>query len=228
MNSKIIYFILFLLLGFLVQGQETLNYDDEVIVQRSFDSPLKDKYAGEDFTYIEPTPQKTKEAPKDITPPDVSWLASFMNGAGKIILGIIILAIVVLIVKYIIDKEGDFSFRRSPDKKIETLDLISEENIEEFDLEQLLSKALNENDYRLATRFHYLLILKKLSELKLIKLDKNKTNSDYLFEIKNENSRDQFSKISYIYNHVWYGEFSLSPNQFDQVATIFQQFKPQH
>ena len=228
MNSKIVYLILFLFLGVQVHGQETLNYDEEAIVQRSFESTLKDKYTGEDFTYIEPTPQKPKETPKNVKPPDYSWLATFMNGFGKIILGIIILGIVILIVKYIIDKEGDFSFRRSPDKKIGTLDLISEENIEEFDLEQLLSKALNDNDYRLATRFHYLLVLKKLSELNLIKLDKNKTNSDYLFEIKNENSRDQFSKISYIYNHVWYGEFSLSPNQFDQVATIFQQFKPQH
>ena len=228
MNSKIIYFILFLFLGFIVQGQETLNYDEEAIVQRSFDSTLKDKYTGEDFTYIEPTPIKPKEKPNQINSPDMSWLGSFMAGFGKVIFGIIILVIVVLIVKYIIDKEGNFSFRISPDKKIETLDLISEENIEDFDLEQLLSNALNNNDYRLATRFHYLLVLKKLSELKLIKLDKNKTNSDYLFEIKNENSRDQFSKISYIYNHVWYGEFPLSPNQFDQVATIFQQFKPQH
>ena len=86
---------------------------------------------------------------------------------------------------------------------------------------------MQNKDFRLAVRYYYLQVLKDLSNKKIIDYHKDKTNTEYLFEIDNKALRDQFSHLSYIYAYVWYGEFLLDENSFKKAQNKYQSFLKQ-
>ncbi|WP_223034125.1 hypothetical protein [Hanstruepera marina] len=96
-----------------------------------------------------------------------------------------------------------------------------EENINTVNFDDLITSALKQNNYRLATRYMYLKSLKILSKKGIIDWHYDKTNSDYINEITNETTRNRFKRISYIYDYVWYGEFEIDENQFKRNQTDF-------
>lgn len=70
-----------------------------------------------------------------------------------------------------------------------------------------------------------IILLKDLSDKKLIDYHKDKTNSEYLFELKNETQKDQFSYLLYVYNYIWYGEFAINKREFQLAENKYQSFK---
>ena len=69
--------------------------------------------------------------------------------------------------------------------------------------------------------------LKLLTSKDIIEWHFDKTNSEYLNEIKNENTKSVFKRISYIYEYVWYGEFTIDEaaylkniSDFDKINTL--------
>lgn len=96
--------------------------------------------------------------------------------------------------------------------------LSDEEKILKKDnIRHLIDKALQEADYRLAIRYYYLLILKKLKDDKYINYQYEKTNTDYIAEIKPKELKNQFHQITRLYEYIWYGDFSVNKSQY-QVA----------
>ena len=190
---------------------------DDTIKVRQFDDDLSKKYSSDEFIYVDPEPIQKKTE-------NYSWLDALGDFFGNAFPVIIILIAVFIIVRVLINREGFWVFGKSPDKAVKALDLVDEEEIENLDIDLLLSKALEDKNYRLAVRYYYLNTLKKLSAINLITIDKDKTNSDYLFEIKDLNSRKEFSKLSYIYDYVWYGEFKLDDVRFQQIQKAFNNF----
>jgi hypothetical protein len=91
--------------------------------------------------------------------------------------------------------------------------------IPESELERLLKEAISRNDFRAAVRIYYLILIKELSERNWISWRKEKTNHDYLREMKVEEYRPAFRKVTTIYETVWYGERSID-------AAIFQNINP--
>jgi hypothetical protein len=77
----------------------------------------------------------------------------------------------------------------------------------------------------LATRFLYLKSLKILTKNNIIEWHFDKTNSDYLNEIRNAETRQLFKKASYVYDYVWYGEFPLDQQQFEYNQQHFVQLQ---
>ena len=61
-----------------------------------------------------------------------------------------------------------------------------------------------------------------MSDKNLIEWDVEKTNSDYLYEIKNQAQKDDFSYLSYLYNYIWYGEFELDEATFVKAKNAFE------
>jgi len=106
-----------------------------------------------------------------------------------------------------------------------TIDSIhfTEETLSVTNFDKLIKKALKNNNYRLATRYEYLKSLQQLSQKEIIKWNYDKTNSEYLNEIKNKTTKDLFKKASYIYDYVWYGEFFINKDHFNQNQLVFNQ-----
>ncbi|OIQ22991.1 DUF4129 domain-containing protein [Lacinutrix sp. MedPE-SW] len=103
-----------------------------------------------------------------------------------------------------------------------TINFTDEEQIiKNEDINALITEAIKQNDYRLAIRYYYLLTLKNLSETNIIDWQLQKTNADYINEIKTNTIQAQFEKITKIYDYVWYGEFKVDALKFESLKQKF-------
>ena len=102
-----------------------------------------------------------------------------------------------------------------------------EEIIKTKDIKKLIKKALKNQDYRLAVRYYYLLILKKLRDAELIDYEFDKTNTDYFSEITSEEIRLQFKKATTLYDYIWYGSFAVTEDDFQKAEKTFTNLENQ-
>lgn len=205
--------------------------DSAKVEKRSFSPDLKQKYDDNEFIYE----QKLKE--KSAWTRFVEWLSYWIGqifnigseGTSKSVLEItvkiiafaIIIFVIYLIVKAIMNDEGKWIFGKSSDKRIINYDEI-ERNLQAVDFEKLIKEALKSGESRLAIRYHYLWLLKKLAAKEIIEWDVEKTNSDYIYEIKSPKLKEEFTYLSYLYNYIWYGEFELEENTLEKAIKAFQ------
>lgn len=100
---------------------------------------------------------------------------------------------------------------------------LSEEEhiIKNEDIQVLIQKALDAKNYRLALRYSYLYMLQLMSEQEVIDWQLQKTNHDYENEIQKPDLKKAFSKITRLYDYVWYGDFDIDESQYRQAEIIF-------
>jgi len=96
-----------------------------------------------------------------------------------------------------------------------------EELLKHDDLQKLIDNAIKDDNYRLAIRYSYLLILQNLSKKELITWEVQKTNKDYVYELQDAALRLQFSKITRIYDFIWYGSFEVNESAFTKAQQEF-------
>ena len=96
-----------------------------------------------------------------------------------------------------------------------------EEIIKRKNIPELIKKAVKNKNYRLAVRYNYLLILKKLTDAELINYAVDKTNSEYFAEIASEKINSRFQKVTSIYEFIWYGNFSVTHNDYLKAQKTF-------
>lgn len=229
MKLKLLFLYLILCLGNGF-GFSQVQTDSAAFQSRKFED-LKEKYSDSDFNYVE------KPTKVDTTAWDRFWSAvkrffsnlfDFGDGTKalsgveilmKIIAILIILFVVYLIVKIIINKEGGWIFGKSAKKII--VSELTEEDIHSLDFSTIITKAKKEKNYRLATRYYYLWLLKSFSDRTIIEWDIEKTNGDYINEISNAELKSEFQFLSYVYEYSWYGEFDLTQTDFEKTETAF-------
>jgi len=203
--------------------------DNENIQPKSFRENFQKDYQTEEFQY-EPILKDTSRWDNF-----KAWLAYWLNrifsfggNANSSVLDIVIktiavlivLFVVYLIVKAIINKEGGWIFGKSSKRKI-TATEFSEEDIHSIDFRTIIEKSKAANNHRLSIRYYYLWLLKQMSDNGVIEWDIEKTNSDYLYEIKRAALKEDFQYLSYIYDYSWYGEFTIDDALFDKAEKAF-------
>jgi len=97
-----------------------------------------------------------------------------------------------------------------------------EQIIKSKDIKKLIQKALENKDYRLAVRYYYLLILKRLTDAELIEYEFDKTNSEYFKEISEASINSSFRKITTIYDYIWYGNFVVTQEDYQKAEDQFK------
>lgn len=102
-----------------------------------------------------------------------------------------------------------------------------QEIIENKDIEALIKEAIAKGDLRLAVRYYYLLILRELKDNQFIAYEQEKTNEDYLKEIKSSQLSSPFEKLTHLYDFVWYGNFSINSQQYKTAEEDFLTLKQQ-
>lgn len=90
----------------------------------------------------------------------------------------------------------------------------------------LLSKVeefIQKEDYNNALRFLYLSILIRLNKTNVIRLNKSKTNKQYLNEIREnkENIYDYMLQLTNAFNRHWYGNFILYKDEFYRLYDLY-------
>lgn len=102
----------------------------------------------------------------------------------------------------------------------------SVENIHEISFEEEIEKAIASRNFRLAVRLLYLNCLKKLNDAGAIQWKADKTNLAYLHEIQNPEQQQKFGLLTRQFEYVWYGDFKVDQENFQQIRNAFQQFNP--
>ncbi len=87
----------------------------------------------------------------------------------------------------------------------------------------LLEHALSQENYRMAVRCLFLLSLNKLADEGLLIRSAEKTNCNYLRELPVSRQKD-FATLILHYEYVWYGNLSISKQQFDYIENLFTGF----
>lgn len=99
-----------------------------------------------------------------------------------------------------------------------------EEDLHAMNFDLLISEALKLGNHRRAVRLHYLKLLRTMTERGLIEWRREKTNSEYLYELSNRTMRPQFAKLTRVFDYVWYGGFEIDRGQYDRIRSDFDGF----
>lgn len=202
--------------------------------EREFNQGFKENYSGRKYNYqgkAKALPSSGKRGTASKYSQDSPYGQDDNDSDGFSITSnifnwsfIIILIFAVGYLAYILLNEGSsalFSSRKN--QNLPAHGEITAENIQNTDIETLITNAESLKDYRLAIRYYYLLVLKQLSLNNFITFEDDKTNAEYMSVIAPYKFSQDFSYISYIYDYTWYGEFSLNQEQYFSAKESFIQ-----
>ena len=213
MMNKLTYYFLLILLCCV--GLNRIDAQDGAADYQYEQEDVNDARDGID--YSDEVAEKKKESSSS-SDSDFSGLATLF---GYLVIGILI-ALVFVILYFMLGKDNLFKPRS---KKIEALDLKSieqiEENLEEYDVSHYLQQAIDNNQYRIAIRLHYLLIIKELSARKFIRWKRDKTNRNYLYETQDYPFANNFKMSTNIFEQIWYGERDVTEGDFTMIHSHF-------
>ncbi len=234
MESKKIYHIISILLLIPLlspiraqQDSLVVTIDSSKISVIRFADNLSEKYTGSEFDY-----NTVEGEAENLLARALNW---FFNGLQSVfgvtidpqlalllknIIYILLLGIAIYIVVRVLMGKDAVSFFRKKDNLVAPIP-INEEHIEKINLDKLISDALKEKNYRLAIRYMYLKTLQDLSLKKIIEYHFEKTNIDYYREIADVTLKQNFNKVSYLYDYIWYGKFELDKDGYLKAKESF-------
>jgi len=237
LNFKLIYiltiFLLFASNSFAEKDTLAPFFDKSEIEIRKIDESNLEKFKNdEDFNYyrIYKSPETLWDKLKYFIRKIINFLFNNQKPIGILIRYIIILILISAIIFFLVKSKFRRLFFKNKTVSEDILTSEINEDINKLDIEDLIKKAKLDKNWRLATRYYYLKLLKLLSTNEIIVWEINKTNRDYINELRESNYFEKFKKLSKIYNYVWYGDFSISETDFIAISvefdTVLQNIKP--
>lgn len=130
---------------------------------------------------------------------------------------------VLFIVYRLFLSEGAFR-RESRSAKAVNAEVEEEQVNSKTDFDALVNQALQQNNLRLAVRYQYLRSLHKLAAKGLLQLAPDKTNYQYVRELKDTSLQNDLASITLNYEYVWYGEFNVERDTYQKIETGFKNF----
>ena len=205
------------------------------IYTKKMESGFQKKYQGEEFDYnkIKPHDSLWNRIERRINQlihtifgkiDPLSQLQYIAIGVRVIAILLVSIALYFLI-KFLASKNGNLLFsKKNKPHKIDGFDL--QENIHEINFAQEIAQCEIEKKYRLAIRYRFLWMLKKLNDQKIIQWDIEKTNLDFVKELQPSPHLKSFVQLVHIFDFVWYGDFHINEGQYAQYKKQFENFIP--
>ena len=108
--------------------------------------------------------------------------------------------------------------------------MIDEQELDEEALRQVkltapLESALNDGNYKLAFRIKYLEVLQLLIIRNLIDYRKERTNTDYLLQLKTTPIYESFRQLTLSFDEVWYGDVIIDKTAYEAFSEVFDKVK---
>ncbi len=212
--KKLIY--LFLYVGFLWCGSLSAQDEQEGIqLDRS-----EWKKSAEKMDYTETF--------KEIKPKEGTSRNSNINWGviGYVFIFIVLVALIALLLYWLSKSRFTFNEKLKPiDFDIDSEAF--EKQIMELDLQQLLDRALQYEDYRSAIRLKYLQLIKTLNALQWIEWSVEKTNGQYLKELRQQLFFGTFKKVTYQYELAWYSNTPIEALHYQNFLKVYSALEPQ-
>ncbi len=228
--KKAILYILFFLLPFHWVQADILHDDTTQIEVRKFDPDKVTKYQKNSrYNY------ETKESRfTAVWNRFLDWLGGIFkrqlrnrdaganSGGGNIMNGIIAVAAVILLILGL-SKVKFRTWITGKGAVVKEEYDVSEENIHEIEFDKDIKDAERDGDYRRAIRLLFLKVLKSLSDADQIYWDPNKTNHQYLYELKGTNAYSPFVKCVNVFDLVWYGQWDIDRTYYVMNKPLFEE-----
>ncbi len=205
------------------RSQQTMPVENKVELKK-FDGSLLEVFRNDDnYQYVKP-PERRKNWIMMMWNVFFRWLVTVLGNEG---FAWVVLAFLALVgaIGLGFALFGIFGVQKTipvylPDR--DTLEyLVEKEHINQNNFHDQIERAVLEKNYKKAIRLLYLFTLKIFSDNKLIEWKPSKTNHDYLYELQKESVISGFSKLSSIFEFVWYGDFKAEHVHFEEMNREF-------
>jgi hypothetical protein len=208
---------------------------ENTVYPKKFKENIPSRYKGKDFDYTTVKPrmsffeklmQKIERILQSIFGETIFTKSGNFAGVLLRFFAIVLVGFLLyFIIKFLLGKNGNFLFGKK-NRKVDIKDEELHEDIHEINFPESILKFEKSGDFRSAVRYQFLFTLKKLSDKKLIVWNQEKTNKDYVSELKAPHLKDEFYNLSYIFDYVWYGEFAIDEENYLKFKNQYQSFKP--
>ena len=212
--------------GFGVEG-DTAGYfeikkstaPDSFQVNRLPDSVKKAMQGDKDFWYANHVFEKEKELVVNTNLPlrEQIWFKTLM---WLIIIGGFVYALILYL-----GGNNIGLFRRNVKRIAEENQISETENIFEINYKERIARALNDGNYQLAVRLHFLQVLKSLAGKNIIQYKQDRTNFDYLMQLHNSVYYSDFFKLTRNYEYAWFGDFPVNKETYSVIKNDFEKFE---
>lgn len=182
---------------------------------------FKHKYSSKTFDYNDVQPPKEKS---NFLSNILNYILSFLAKLPWVFIFYTIVILFILFVGYRIYKNGGLLKQNARKISEETDFNYIEQNLNNINLNELISKAENNNNYPLAIRYLHYQNLQNLDKYGIIEWNPKKTNQQFINQIKNEKNKLDFQENTRIFNQVWFGEFVINEDDYKNLKVMFNQF----
>lgn len=93
--------------------------------------------------------------------------------------------------------------------------------------QQEIDKAIRSRNYRLAVRLLFLRLLRNMADKNVIRYQHDKTNLEYLLQLRPTHYYHDFFRITRHYEYSWYGQFEVSEEAFRVIHDEINRFDNQ-
>ena len=202
-----------------------VQYDSSEVELRTAENRINEYKRSKDFNYLTERPEG--KSIKDII---LLWIWEYLLapiiGGGLSVANIIILALLLALLVFLALKlvgGGTSGLFYSAEKKGSNVNL-NKHNINKIDFDANIANAETNLDLKEATEYLYLKSLALLHQKKYIKWRRDKTNHEYFSEINNMELRDQYSWLTYYFEHVVYGDVPVDYDRYKKIKSFFTKF----
>ena len=206
--------------------EEVVTYDSSSLAIRSMEEGVVQEYLSDsEFDYA-----RQDQPPSSLFGKILRWIGELFGklfgGAMEssvfqyLIVGVALALVIYLLIRS--EFSGFFKRKGSSSNTIEFDEI--EENIEQMNFDVLIAEALAAGNLRRAVRLRYLYLLRTMSERNLIEWRIEKTNSDYLYELREPELRSGFTDLTRVFDYVWYGGFQIERRDYDRISRNFDAF----
>lgn len=199
------------------------------------------KKSEEKLWYVDgPIKKQVEKKPKQESkqtqaPPNFENLGKVISAIGfifQILVWVILGAAILGAIYVIFNNLKGFKFKPNATLKVTNEKIIEEPDVKDIvniDFSTQIEKCIQEKNYRLATRYYYLWIMKNLNEANLIAFNIDKTNQDYVQELRKKTTFGKeklthFMQCTNYYEYLWFGNFAVSESNFAQIENTFKAF----
>ena len=184
------------------------------------DSVISKLQKQKEFAYAnDPSYWKKDEPPSEEGTDWLSWLIT-RNWFRYMILTLMIAVLLFALIRIAISNRLLMFSGRKRSANAEEDELLQKEN-----LASMIQEAEAQNNFRVAVRYRYMKVLQDMDERKIISLNAQNTNWDYVNRMGSHPLKNKFLLLTRAYEYVWYGEFELNNDQYGYLKTEFQQFE---
>jgi hypothetical protein len=215
-----------------IQAAPDEEYDEETDEEQSYQDTLKSNFrsivfdsvqaiiADKGFYYKRYMDSLLRATKLKAEKPRRTFRIDFFNSIFGIIFWIVAIGLFAYLV-YRLFLSNSSLFSRSRKNISADIQVTSEDT---NDPDTLLRNAIKTGNYRLAVRYLYLQALIRLAEKRFIEINANKTNYEYVSEVRRHKFANEFASLTLQYEYVWYGEYPVDENLFRQIEGSFLQF----